>query len=223
MESGCGAPPQVTLYHSDPAAIMPPRKTRARCQICKENESKYTCPAGGCLVNYCSVSCYKQHKETACGSKPVETHDANADEYPKSFSENDEITEEDPLRPLASLKWPYVPEESAYPDPLKRDDPKPLQTAQYEAIATSSAIRTVLREHPKLKDALRTIDGLRGSAREEALHARLGISTRGGMGIPGLGGDDGMSELASAIEGAVRGSRDGLLGLDWSAEYPERE
>jgi hypothetical protein len=27
-----------------------------------------------------------------------------------------------------------VPEESAYPDPLKRDDPKPLQTAQYEAI-----------------------------------------------------------------------------------------
>jgi hypothetical protein len=161
---------------------------------------------------------------------------------------DDEITEEDPLRPLTSLKWPYVPEESAYPDPLKRDDPKPLQTAQYEAIgwrnlllsylavsnqtqtgcafdtkATSSAIRTVLREHPKLKDALRTIDGLRGSAREEALHARLGISTRGGMGIPGLGGDDGMSELASAIEGAVRGSRDGLLGLDWSAEYPERE
>ena len=46
----------------------------------------------------------------------------------------DEITEEDPLRPLTSLKWPYLPEESAYPDPLKRDDPKPLQTAQYEAI-----------------------------------------------------------------------------------------
>ena len=39
-----------------------------------------------------------------------------------------------PLRPLTSLKWPYVLEGSAYPDPLKRDDPKPLQTAQYEAI-----------------------------------------------------------------------------------------
>ena len=39
-----------------------------------------------------------------------------------------------PLRSLASLKWPYVPEESAYPDPLKRDDPKPLQIPQYEAI-----------------------------------------------------------------------------------------
>ena len=37
-----------------------------------------------------------------------------------------------PLRPLTSLKWPYVPEESAFPDPLKRDDPKPLQLPQYE-------------------------------------------------------------------------------------------
>jgi len=81
-----------------------------------------------------------------------------------------------------------------------------------------------LREHPKLKDTLRTIDELRGSAREEALHAQLGISTRGGMGIAGLG--DGMSELASAIESAARGNRanrDGLLGLDWGVDYPERE
>jgi len=130
----------------------------------------------------------------------------------------DEISEV-PLRPLTSLKWPYVPEESAYPDPLKRDDPKPLQTAQYEAIATSSAIRTILREHPKLKDTLRTIDGLRGSAREEALQASLGISTRGGYS--GLSGDGAIGELAEAIESAVRGNRD-VLGLDWSID-PERE
>jgi len=41
------------LCHSDSdlAAIMPPRKTGAPCQICKENESKYACPAGGCLIN----------------------------------------------------------------------------------------------------------------------------------------------------------------------------
>ncbi len=52
----------------------------------------------------------------------------------------DEITEEVPLRPLTSLKWPYVPDESAYPDPLKRDDPKPLQTAQYEAIGSRNLL-----------------------------------------------------------------------------------
>ena len=40
----------------------------------------------------------------------------------------------EPLRPLTSLKWPYIPEESAYPDPLKRDDPKIIQLPQYEAI-----------------------------------------------------------------------------------------
>jgi hypothetical protein len=35
-----------------------------------------------------------------------------------------------------------------------------------------------------------------------------------------------MGELASAIESAVRESRanrDGVLGLDWSVDYPERE
>ena len=48
--------------------------------------------------------------------------------------ENVAVDDAPPLRPLASLKWPYVPEESAYPDPLKRDDPKPLQLPQYEAI-----------------------------------------------------------------------------------------
>ena len=44
---------------------------------------------------------------------------------------------DEPLRPLTSLKWPYIPEESAYPDPLKRDDPKVVQLAQYEAIGNS--------------------------------------------------------------------------------------
>jgi hypothetical protein len=40
------------------------------------------------------------------------------------------------LIPLTALKWPYIPDESAYPDPLKRDDPKTLQLHQYEAICT---------------------------------------------------------------------------------------
>lgn len=73
---------------------------------------------------------------------------------------------------------------------------------------------------------------MRGSAREEALQASLGISTRGEVDPRlGLGGGDdddgGMRELAEAIECAVRGrgNRDGLLGLDWrvSVDCPERE
>jgi zinc finger HIT domain-containing protein 3 len=60
----------------------------------------------------------------------------------------DEITEEVPLRPLTSLKWPYVPDESAYPDPLKRDDPKPLQTAQYEAIGSQNLLSFISSGSP---------------------------------------------------------------------------
>lgn len=39
------------------------------------------------------------------------------------------------LKPLSSLKWPYIAdEEPIYPDPLERNDPKPLRTRHYEAI-----------------------------------------------------------------------------------------
>ncbi|KAH9932457.1 uncharacterized protein B0H18DRAFT_985602 [Fomitopsis serialis] len=127
-----------------------------------------------------------------------------------------------PLRPLTSLKWPYVPEESAYPDPLKRDDPKPLQLHQYEGIATSPSIRRTLAAHPRLPTLLRQIDALRGPAREAALERALGVAdpspndTRGGVGR-GEDGEDkkALRELAEAVEAAVRGGREGMLGLDW--------
>lgn len=56
--------------------------------------------------------------------------------FTRPLGDDEMIAKDVPLRPLTSLKWPYVPEESAYPDPLKRDDPKPLQLAQYEAIGS---------------------------------------------------------------------------------------
>ena len=49
----------------------------------------------------------------------------------------EEFPESQPLRSLASLNWPYVPEESKYPDPLKRDDPKSLRLHDYEAIGSA--------------------------------------------------------------------------------------
>mmetsp|Transcript_26591 Transcript_26591/g.33221 ORF Transcript_26591/g.33221 Transcript_26591/m.33221 type:complete len:235 (+) Transcript_26591:74-778(+) len=35
--------------------------TEEVCGVCDENQSKYRCPK--CLVNYCSLHCFKQHKE----------------------------------------------------------------------------------------------------------------------------------------------------------------
>ncbi|CAK5281227.1 unnamed protein product, partial [Mycena citricolor] len=79
----------------------------------------------------CSVPCYKKHKETECSpdrTREVATRPQSLEPSPPPLAEPFEAPppEEDapPLRPLTSLNWPYVPEESAYPDPLKRDDPK---------------------------------------------------------------------------------------------------
>lgn len=148
-----------------------------------------------------------------------------------------------PLRPLTSLKWPYVPEEPAYPDPLKRDDPKSLQLHQYEAIgklftpvvpsfplivilffnleATSPAVRRALASNPQLPALLRSVDALRGFDREEALERMLGVSGGGGQGSTLLGSGQAeedmhaLRELAEAVEGAVRGGKQDVLGLDW--------
>ncbi|KAJ7858447.1 hypothetical protein B0H13DRAFT_2237584 [Mycena leptocephala] len=128
-----------------------------------------------------------------------------------------------PLWPLTSLRWPYVPEESAYPDPLKRDDPKPLQTPQYEAIATSPAIRTALAAHPNLPALLTAIDKLRGPDREDTLQRALGVtapaiasSSTTNSGVAQLSEDVlALRALAEAVEAAVRGGRADALGLDW--------
>lgn len=38
-------------------------KLIVKCQICCDEDSKYTCP--NCLKKYCSLVCYKLHKEQA--------------------------------------------------------------------------------------------------------------------------------------------------------------
>ncbi|KAJ6538787.1 hypothetical protein DFH09DRAFT_1090223 [Mycena vulgaris] len=203
---------------------MAPKIRRTKCQICTLNESKYTC--SGCATVYCSVPCYKKHKEVPCTpTKPEEIHEdegqasqiAQPDPPPSELPLSDE--DAPPLRPLTSLKWPYVPDESAYPDPLKRDDPKSLQTHQYEAIATSPAIRTTLAAHPNLPALLTSIDKLRGPDREHALQRALGVTAP--EIAPAHGGGE-LSEdvlalraLAEAVEAAVRGGKTGALGLDW--------
>ncbi|TBU31623.1 hypothetical protein BD311DRAFT_656173 [Dichomitus squalens] len=179
--------------------MAPPK--RAQCQVCESTESKYTCAK--CSVVYCSVPCYKQHKVPSTSDTDVSIGDAGP-----------------PLRSLASLKWPYVPEESAYPDPLKRDDPKPLQLPQYEAIATSPAIRRILGSNPRLRETLISIDKLRGEDREMALEEALGIGGSRNNALTSLGTateEDRkvLRELAEAVEGAVRGGKQDMLGLDW--------
>ncbi|KAI8993958.1 hypothetical protein BD414DRAFT_268475 [Trametes punicea] len=232
----------LTRMFTGPSTQMAPK--RAACQICESAESKYTCAK--CSVVYCSVPCYKTHQETCPGKQhPVASScksntsliaersntSSMATTQSTSFATaREKITaqprpstpsvehKEEPLRSLASLKWPYVPEESAFPDPLKRDDPKPLQLHQYEAIATSPAIRRVLATNPRLREILRDIDRLRGEERELALHEALGVGESRGkifLGRESEEDQNALRELAEAVEAAVRGGKQDVLGLDW--------
>ncbi|KAJ9074016.1 hypothetical protein DSO57_1010572 [Entomophthora muscae] len=42
------------------------QKPLKKCEICVENAFKYKCP--NCEILYCSVVCFKKHKETPCSS-----------------------------------------------------------------------------------------------------------------------------------------------------------
>ncbi|KAK1289759.1 hypothetical protein QJS10_CPB18g01839 [Acorus calamus] len=43
---------------------MGPRK----CEVCGDADSKYKCPS--CLLPYCSIPCFKKHKEIPCMKPP---------------------------------------------------------------------------------------------------------------------------------------------------------
>ncbi|KAF8905310.1 hypothetical protein CPB85DRAFT_1552209 [Mucidula mucida] len=198
-----------------------PRSSRPPCQICSTNESKYTC--SGCLVVYCSVPCYKDHKANSCGAAARPSENSHppplVDEAAQPTSKEELLEDPKPLRALSSLKWPYVPEASAYPDPLERDDPKPLQLRQYEAIAMSPKLRQVIAEHPNLPALLTSIDKLRGHEREQALYKALNVTDPEIVDksrVVQLEEDVlALRALAEAVEEAVRGDKKNALGLDW--------
>jgi len=200
---------------------MPPR-SRPTCQICQASESKYNCPK--CRIPYCSLGCYKTHQERPV-CVPTSVAALAGSSEPSLEVERKDIETCEPPRPLTSLKWPYVPEESAYPDPLKRDDPKVVQLSQYEAIATSPAVRKALSDRPNLKPLLRSIDSLRGTEREVVLQRALGVSQEDHQGASsinrfGIGEEDieAVRRLSSAIEAAIRGEKPNTLGLDLDGE-----
>ncbi|KAJ7597263.1 hypothetical protein C8J56DRAFT_314028 [Mycena floridula] len=192
------------------------------CRVCETEPSKYTCSR--CPVVYCSVACYKKHKgkplPTISKGNPIHFKDDCSGPSSSTLSENPDParTVNDPQRspkPLTSLRWPYVPERPAYPDPLQRDDPKPLQLSQYEAIATSPAIRSTLETYPDLRPLLISLDNLRGLERETALRQALGATAIEDHSTELSDNVLAFRALAAAIENAVR---EGPLGLDWEAD-----
>ncbi|XP_044501371.1 zinc finger HIT domain-containing protein 3 isoform X1 [Mangifera indica] len=97
-----------------------------KCQVCNEAQSKYKCPT--CLAPYCSLACFKKHKEIPCVK-------------PESIEE----------------KSIAIPQSSAE-RPLNVDEPgEVLQKVQLESIASSSEIRDVLKDE-SLQKLILSID-----------------------------------------------------------------
>ncbi|XVE72812.1 hypothetical protein DITRI_Ditri11bG0068800 [Diplodiscus trichospermus] len=126
-----------------------------QCQVCNQAQSKYKCPS--CLVPYCSLACFKRHKEIPC-VKPESSKENLGTPCLKSGSTNDAVTaslkmESTNDADTSSVK-PESYEEISTASPgfqlerkLEVDDPSEvLQILQMQAVASSSEVREALKD-----------------------------------------------------------------------------
>ncbi|KAH0667803.1 hypothetical protein KY285_029009 [Solanum tuberosum] len=92
-----------------------------KCQVCDEAQSKYKCP--NCFIPFCSLVCFKKHKEIPCGK-------------PEPEPESEPVSEEK-LAPAPAL---HVEK------PIYVDEPgEAVNQSQLESIASSSEILEAIR------------------------------------------------------------------------------
>ncbi|KAI3960047.1 hypothetical protein MKW98_016771 [Papaver atlanticum] len=76
------------------------------CEVCKDAISKYKCPS--CLAPYCSLTCYKKHKETPCSKQVTsnaETPSSNQKPCPTLLLKRSlEVEEPDLVLPETKLQ-----------------------------------------------------------------------------------------------------------------------
>ncbi|KAJ3996898.1 hypothetical protein F5050DRAFT_1756199 [Lentinula boryana] len=216
------------------------RRQQAICHVCDEAESRYFCST--CSLPYCSVICYKKHKtpEQCCSDGMKTTGNlyqtlGNVSQHGGNHNSADtSVLAATSLKPLTSLKWPYIAdEEPIYPDPLERNDPKPLRMRHYEAIATSQEVRRALfipsvvpgqpdQPNVTLRTLLLSIDKQSGFEREQAIQHALGAEDRRSnvnytQGDPiTIGPSLALCTLAEAIKVAVEGKADANGLIDWT-------
>ncbi|XP_057798210.1 uncharacterized protein LOC131014296 [Salvia miltiorrhiza] len=97
-----------------------------KCQVCEDAQSKYKCPT--CLITYCSLACFKKHKEVPC-------------QKAESLKE-----EKVYLRTTNDNQPPHVDEPSEV-----------LQELQLQSVASSNEIRDLVKNE-KLQTLIYNID-----------------------------------------------------------------
>ncbi|KAI8576080.1 hypothetical protein K450DRAFT_258373 [Umbelopsis ramanniana AG] len=105
------------------------------CQVCTENPSKYKCPT--CKIPYCSLNCFKKHKEIPCYETKVQQAPAIQESQQKTSSSK---------------------------DVLKDDDEFLLSQEQLRNLSRSEAIHDYLK-HPQIRNLISAIDSSKDPAK----------------------------------------------------------
>ncbi|XP_043706191.1 zinc finger HIT domain-containing protein 3 isoform X1 [Telopea speciosissima] len=115
-----------------------------QCEVCKDAQSKYKCPS--CLVPYCSLVCFKKHKEIPCGKA------VSLEPKPCSIRLPEKSSDTGSIR---------LPEKSC-----QVDEPSlVLQKERLESLAFSSEVREALKD-VELQKAIGKIDSSIGAENE---------------------------------------------------------
>ncbi|KAI9482673.1 MAG: hypothetical protein EXX96DRAFT_555239 [Benjaminiella poitrasii] len=96
------------------------------CNVCELQEAKYKCPT--CRSPYCSLVCFKKHKETPCSTR----------------SNNDDQQ--------------MMRKEIKHVSPPDEEDPSRLTPEDLFKLACSEEIYQLLASHPHLKEMIKELD-----------------------------------------------------------------
>ncbi|KAF8326543.1 uncharacterized protein EI90DRAFT_2975601 [Cantharellus anzutake] len=140
------------------------------CGVCRRDSSKYSCP--DCQLKYCSLACFKDHRPACRSASSTDVARSSSLRLPDQAADV-------PLKPLSSLRWPFVPEAPSFQDPLSGNDPQPLKLSQFEAIATSNAVRDALASNERLHGLLRVLDSMSPNERNARMRHLLGLGDAG--------------------------------------------
>ncbi|XP_056859290.1 uncharacterized protein LOC108827102 isoform X2 [Raphanus sativus] len=122
------------------------------CEICEKVVSKYKCPS--CLVPYCSLGCFKKHKETPC-AKPSAPEEKPASPAKQVSVETKDVVVKTEHKASASSAAKDIP--VARPPITVEEEKYVVEKTQLEAIASSSEIREALKDEA-LQKLISSID-----------------------------------------------------------------
>ncbi|KAI3915632.1 hypothetical protein MKX01_015457 [Papaver californicum] len=114
------------------------------CEVCKDAVSKYKCPS--CLAPYCSLICYKKHKETPCSNQAT------------PHAETPSLNQVTPHQKPCSILLPKRSLEVEEPNLI-------LHETKLQSVVLSNEIRDALKDE-KLCKLIYSIDSATNSENE---------------------------------------------------------